>query len=125
MSQSLISRRKALTTVSAASLLAVNGAASSSKSDSDIRVVVWDERQGDQKKVYANFIGNHIAGHLGSLPGIQVLKSVGLDDPEHGLGGNIIDNCDVLIGGDTYDRVKSPLRPACRLWTVLRRVSFR
>src|SRR5436305_2350681 len=63
----------------------------------DIRVVVWDERQPEQKPAYPNFIGNHIADHLRKLPGITVVKSVGLDDPEHGLTAATLENCDVLI----------------------------
>jgi trehalose utilization protein len=60
-------------------------------------VVIWDERQPDQRKVYADFLGNHLAGKLGTRSGIRIVKSVGLDDPEHGLGGDTLDNCDVLI----------------------------
>jgi trehalose utilization protein len=71
--------------------LAGNGLAQS------IRVVVWDERQPEQKTAYPDFVGNQIAAHLRTLPGIVVVKSVGLDDPEHGLGGNTLDQCDVLI----------------------------
>ena len=63
----------------------------------NIRVLVWDERQPQQKDAYPNFIGNHLADHLRKLPGITVTKSVGLDDPEHGLGGDTLDNCDVVI----------------------------
>jgi trehalose utilization protein len=63
----------------------------------DIRVVVWDERQPEQKQAYSNFVGNEIAAHLKKLPGIAVVKSVGLDDPEHGIGGNLLEQCDVLI----------------------------
>lgn len=77
-------------------LLAVLSASAVIGFAQNIRVVVWDERQPAQKTAYPNFIGNQIAEHLGKLPGITV-KSVGLDDPEHGLGGNTLDQCDVLI----------------------------
>jgi len=63
----------------------------------NIRVIVWDERQPAQKTAYPDFIGNQIAAHLRTLPGITVVKSAGLDDPEHGLGGDTLDQCDVLI----------------------------
>src|SRR5690349_11206437 len=66
-------------------------------SSQNIRVLVWDERQPQQKEAYPNFIGNHIADHLRKLPGIAVTKSAGLDEPEHGLGGDTLDTCDVLI----------------------------
>jgi trehalose utilization protein len=62
----------------------------------DIRVVVWDEQQPKQKAAYSNFLGNQIAQHLRSLPGLSV-QSVRLDDPDQGLPDATIDNCDVLI----------------------------
>ena len=61
-----------------------------------IRVVVWDERQPDQKSAYGGFLGDTIAAHLGKLPGLTV-KSVGLNDPEQGLSNDTLDHCDVLI----------------------------
>ena len=63
----------------------------------NIRVIVWDERQPEQKTAYPDFVGNQIAAHLRTLSGITVVRSVGLDDPEHGLGGNTLEQCDVLI----------------------------
>jgi uncharacterized Ntn-hydrolase superfamily protein/trehalose utilization protein len=59
-----------------------------------IRVVVWDERQPEQRPVYPDWIGNHIAAHLRTLGGVEV-RSVALDDPGKGLGG--LDECDVLV----------------------------
>ena len=61
-----------------------------------IRVVVWDERQPRQQEAYANFLGNEIAANLESRGGLEV-RSVGLDDPEQGLSGAILDGCEVLI----------------------------
>ena len=37
-----------------------------------IRVVVWEEQQPEQKPIYANFLGNDIAGYLQSRPGLKV-----------------------------------------------------
>lgn len=51
-----------------------------------IRVLVWDERQPQQKRL-SRFIGNHIAG---------------LDDPQHGLGGDMLDTCDVVISSPAF-----------------------
>jgi hypothetical protein len=62
----------------------------------EIRVVVWDERQPAQKQAYENFLGNQIASHLRTLPGLSV-QSVGLDDPEQGLSDDVLGKCDVLI----------------------------
>lgn len=62
-----------------------------------IRVVVWDERQPEQKEAYdGGFLGDHIARELAKRPGIEV-ESVGLDDPEQGLTDERIDGVDVLI----------------------------
>jgi trehalose utilization protein len=61
-----------------------------------IKVVVWDERQPSQKEAYDNFLGNRIADHLRSEPGLSV-KSVGLDDPEHGLSSDVLGDAQVLI----------------------------
>ncbi len=61
-----------------------------------VKVVVWDERQPAQKQAYANFLGNQIADHLAAQPGISV-RSVGIDDPGQGLGGGVLDDCQVLI----------------------------
>ena len=64
--------------------------------DPTIRVVVWDERQPQQKQAYENFLGNQIAEHLRSQPGLSV-QSVALDDPEQGLSEDVLRECDVLI----------------------------
>ena len=61
-----------------------------------IRVVVWDERQPEQKQAYENFLGNAIADGLGGRPGIEV-RSVGLDDAEAGLAPTLLDWAEVLV----------------------------
>jgi trehalose utilization protein len=61
-----------------------------------IRVLVWDEQQPEQKQIYENFLGNHLAAHLGGLEGL-VVRSVCQNDPEQGLAPDSLDNCDVLI----------------------------
>lgn len=93
MKQSSVKKRLALHCAA----LAFSWAWVSSSLAQGIRVVVWDERQPQQKTAYPNFLGNHIAEHLRKLPGITVVKSVGLDDEQQGLGGNTLDGCDVLI----------------------------
>ena len=62
----------------------------------DVRVGVWDEQQPRQKQAYGNFLGNAIADHLKTRPGIKVL-SVKQDDPNKGIGPGILGNCDVLV----------------------------
>ena len=49
-----------------------------------IQVVVWDEQQPSQQQAYSNFLGNEIASHLASQPGLAV-RSVNLDDAGQGL----------------------------------------
>lgn len=61
-----------------------------------VKVVVWDERQPTQKQAYGGFLGNRIAEHLRSEPGFSV-RSVGIDDPEHGLTQGTIEETQVLI----------------------------
>ena len=61
-----------------------------------IRVVVWDERQEEQKSAYGDFLGNTLADYLAKQPGISA-KSVGLNDPNQGLSDEVLDGCDVLI----------------------------
>lgn len=62
----------------------------------DIRVLVWDERQPEQKQAYSNFLGNAIADHLRAAGGFAV-RSVGLDDPEQGLTADVLDDTDVIV----------------------------
>lgn len=59
-----------------------------------IRVLVWDERQPQQKQAYTNWLGNQIAQHLQSVPGLKVI-SAALDDPQQGLA--TLDQTDVLV----------------------------
>jgi trehalose utilization protein len=61
-----------------------------------IRVVVWDEQQPQQRMTYSNWLGGQIADHLRAQPGLRVTTSR-LDDPEQGLGPDVLDHCDVLI----------------------------
>jgi len=68
-----------------------------SSTAADIHVLVWDEQQPEQKNAYdGGFLGDAIANHLKSLPGIKV-KSVNLGSPEQGLDEKTLDETDVLI----------------------------
>lgn len=83
-----------------------------------IRVVIWDEQQPAQKKVYSNFLGNEIGEYLRQQPGVEV-KSVRLDDPEQGLSDEILDHCDVLIW---WGHVRHPEVKAERVEKVISRL---
>lgn len=61
-----------------------------------INVIVWDEQQPRQKQAYDNFLGNQIAAHLETRPGLSV-QSARLDDPHQGLSKRSLDQCDVLV----------------------------
>lgn len=68
-----------------------------SRAAEPVRVLIWDEQQPEQKKAYGDsFLGETIAGHLKSLPGIMV-KSVSLASAEQGLDAASLDATDVLI----------------------------
>lgn len=59
-----------------------------------VRVLVWDERQPQQKSTYTNWLGNQIAGHLRMVPGLSV-TSTSIEDPKQGLA--TLDETDVLV----------------------------
>lgn len=64
---------------------------------SPVRVLVWDERQPEQKATYAGeFLGDTIAAWLAKQPGVFV-KSAGLDSPEQGLDAASLDAADVIV----------------------------
>jgi len=95
----MIMRRTATRTL--ATLMCFLGCSAGSLCGTDaaaapIRVVVWDERQPEQKQAYENFLGNAIAAGLSRREGIDV-RSVGLDDAEQGLAPEILDWAEVLV----------------------------
>lgn len=64
--------------------------------DPAVRVLVWDERQPQQRLAYSNFLGNEIAAALSRQPGFRV-RSTALDDPHQGLDPAVLDDTDVLV----------------------------
>jgi trehalose utilization protein len=69
----------------------------SSARGGDIRVLVWDEQQPEQKKAYdGGFLGDAIANHLKSRPGL-IVKSVNLGLAGQGLDEKTLDETDVII----------------------------
>ncbi len=62
-----------------------------------LRVLVWDERQEEQKQAYnGGYLGDAIAKHLSKQEGL-VVRSEGLNSPEQGLAAEQLDKTDVLI----------------------------
>jgi hypothetical protein len=64
--------------------------------DEPVKVLVWDEQQPAQKQAYSNFLGNQIAGHLRSQPGLSV-RTASINDARQGLAPGELDDCQVLI----------------------------
>ena len=71
-------RRQFLRTTAAGIVLPALATAAEPKAKA-LNVVVWDERQPEQKKAYDNFLGNQIADHLKGKEGLAV-KSVSIED---------------------------------------------
>ena len=62
-----------------------------------IRVLVWDEQQPEQKQAYGDlFLGETIAAHLRTLPGLSV-SSTSLSADEQGLDEAVLDRTDVVV----------------------------
>jgi trehalose utilization protein len=91
-------RRRFLSTAAAAAgaTAAWGGLNPARAEQRDIRVVVWDEQQPEQKKAYDNFLGNAIADYLKGRGGMSV-RSVNFGDPEQGLSDEVLNNCDVMV----------------------------
>jgi trehalose utilization protein len=90
------SRRDFLIASATGLALPASASADDSKKEKPVNVVVWDERQPEQKQAYDDFLGNQIAGHLKTRPGLSV-KSVSIEDDEKGLSPAVLRGCDVLV----------------------------
>lgn len=63
----------------------------------DVRVLIWDEQQPEQRKAYGDkFLGRTIGEYLGKQPGVGV-KHASLSDPEQGLSDEALEQTDVLV----------------------------
>lgn len=66
-----------------------------------VRVTVWNEYRHEKTnehigKIYPNGMHNAIGDYLKGQPGFEV-RTATLDEPEHGLTEEVLDNTDVLI----------------------------
>jgi trehalose utilization protein len=61
-----------------------------------IRVLVWDEQQPAQQKIYPKFLGNHIAAELKKNDAFTV-RSANLNEPNQGVTDEVLNQTDVLI----------------------------
>lgn len=75
----------------------LNTSVLSLQADTPVRVLVWDERQEEQKQAYhGKYLGDTIAEHLQSKKGLTV-TSLGLSSPDQGLSAATLDQTDVVI----------------------------
>jgi trehalose utilization protein len=91
------SRRDFVQSAAASVLLQLSpqAAGASREADRKLQVVMWDERQPEQKEAYPGFLGDWIARYLDGRPGLAV-RSVGLDDPKQGMD-DVLGKCAVLL----------------------------
>ncbi len=75
---------------------ALSACAAARAAEPTVRVLVWDERQPQQRIAYSNFIGGEIAAALGNRPGIEA-RTAALDDARQGLDPAVLDHVDVLV----------------------------
>lgn len=61
-----------------------------------IKVLVWDEQQPVEPKIYPDFPGNFIADHLANNSELAV-TSASMNDPDQGLSTVALQNADVLV----------------------------
>ena len=84
-----------------------------------VRVLVWDERQPEQRAAYdGGFLGDAVAAHLARQPGVTA-RSVSLTDPEQGLASAALDAADVVVW---WGHVKHQEVLTARTEDVVRRV---
>lgn len=91
--------RRALTTwlIILPAILVIVGMKFAMAEPARVRVLVWDEQQPTQKPTYGGvFLGETIAAHLASVPGIEV-KHTSLEAPGQGLDDATLDATDVLV----------------------------
>lgn len=67
------------------------------RASQDVRVLIWDEQQPEQKQAYGEkFLGQTIGDYLAQQSGF-VVKHASLADPEQGLADEAIEHTDVLV----------------------------
>ncbi|HXE55291.1 MAG TPA: ThuA domain-containing protein [Tepidisphaeraceae bacterium] len=96
-----ISRRQFVKSAVAGTAMTYAAAAIAQPVRQDIRVVVWDEQQKEQKQAYENFLGNAIADHLRGCNGLNV-RSVTFRDKDQGLSDDVVNSCDIMIWWSHY-----------------------
>lgn len=104
-----LNRREFLSAAAASAMMVSGALASAEPATREIRVVVWDEQQPEQKKGYENHLGNAIADHLKGVGGFAV-RSVNFHDAEQGLSDDVLEPCQVMVWWSHY-RTNPKVKP--------------
>lgn len=91
----------------------------------NLRVTIWNEGVHEKtnpkvEALYPDGLGRQIARHIEKVPGIASVRVAELDDPEHGLTDDVLENTDVMTwwGHTAHDRVDDVIVEKVRLRVV-------
>jgi len=81
-----------------------------------LRVTIWNEGVHEKTNpkvsaLYPKGLGHQLAQYMEQVPGIATVRVAELDDPEHGLTDEVLENTDVMTwwGHTAHDRVDDAL----------------
>lgn len=90
-----------------------------------LRVTIWNEGVHEKTNpkvsaLYPDGLGRQIARYIEQVPGIASVRVAELDDPEHGLTDEVLENTDVMTwwGHTAHDRVDDAIVEKVRLRVV-------
>jgi len=90
-----------------------------------LRVTIWNEGVHEKTNpkvsaLYPDGLGRQIARYIEKAPGIASVRVAELDDPEHGLTDEVLENTDVMTwwGHTAHDRVDDAIVEKVRLRVV-------
>lgn len=91
----------------------------------NLRVTIWNEGVHEKTNpkvaaLYPDGLGRQIARYIEKVPGIASVRVAELDDPEHGLTDEVLENTDVMTwwGHTAHDRVDDAIVEKVRLRVV-------
>lgn len=90
-----------------------------------LRVTIWNEGVHEKTNpkvsaLYPDGLGRQIARYIEQVPGIASVRVAELDDPDHGLTDEVLENTDVMTwwGHTAHDRVDDAIVEKVRLRVV-------
>lgn len=90
-------KNKSLMILIVSCAIALFAATTNAQAADPVRVLVWDEQQPEQIRAYGEkFLGETIAAHLESRPGLSV-RTARLDDADQGLDDSRLEAAEVLV----------------------------